>query len=554
MEQDFSVYEKLLIAITVCILTINVYVASLFIRKPSLRQNSSLLLLSLTMADLFTGFVTVPLIIAPKAIKALDFETAKFFFIFGDIATVLSASLTIMSLCAVTADRYARLCHPMKHLILVRRNRIIALFCFIWIIAFGFAFIPLSWLYAVLKPNPSQETKEMCNKMDTEYSIAGAALFAIPIIGLTIAFLRMFYAIRKLGSDEQQLSIERDQEERRRIRERKAIVLFGSMFILFVVCWVPWITLRPFVLTAAFDEIPKDLLDTLVVIRFLTSVLNPVLYTLHEQSFYRALITDKNRLVMCCKLGRQRQRSTSIDSATKFALYRFNRKGTFTSTLKSQDDADNATSFMPNPMVTKNGLLHPGHVDIPDSNSSQAAEFNTRKDDLPTLTLRVPQMGNLQKEETDIIASDKPSTSAKSSAENIDSLKIEFNSTRKNLNICENEDGAFQAGGKQRKEVPLQGKRIGDLFGNTGGRKEIKSGNEDVGLMKKESIEEPLLSSKREGPAETVPMLKRNNYKQKDNCVNSSHMRALDSKDETRQLLNTSFIAKVFNANNIDVK
>ena len=547
MEQELNIYEKLLIAITVCILTINVYVASLFIRKPSLRQNSSLLLLSLTMADLFTGFVTVPLNIAVKPIKALGFQTAKFFFIFADIATVVSASLTILSLCAVTADRYARLCYPMKHLILVRRNRIVALFCFIWITAFGFAFIPLSWLYKVLQPNPSKETQEMVNNMDTKYSIAGAVLFAIPIIGLTIAFVRMFYAIRKLGSDEQRLSIERDQEERRRIRERKAIVLFGSMFILFAFCWVPWITLRPFVLTPAFDEIPKDLLNILVVIRFLTSVLNPVLYTLHEQNFYRALIADKDRIVLCCKLGRQRQRSGSMDSTTKFALYRFNRRGTFTSTVKSQDDPDNITPFTPSPMVTKNGLLHPGHADIPDHNGSNESEFNTKQDDLPTLTLLVPSNGSLQKEKTGLITSDKPSTSAKSSAENVDGLKIEFNSARKNLNTCDEKDGS-----KQHKEVTLHGKRSGDLFGNTGGRKEIESGNDDVELINEENIEEPLLASKREEHEETV--LKQSIYKQKENCGKSNHTMPFGIKTETRQLLKTSFIAKVFNADNINVK
>lgn len=358
----FTVYESLLIPIAVCIVIINIYVTSLFIRKRSLRKSSSLLLFSLTMADLFTGTVTVPLLIASTPLQKLNFEKFKIVFILGDVATVMSASLIIMSLCAVTADRYFRLCHPIKHMILTRRNRVLTLFCAIWSIAIIYSLIPFSWLYQVLKRNPSLGTYARVDELDTRYSIVGAAIFAVPVCGLTIAFARMFYAIHKLGCHEQRLSTDTSHEQRRQKRERKAIIVFSLMFVLFIICWAPWILLRPFAMNAAFNEIPVALLNALMLIRFLTAIFNPLLYTFHEHDFHRALITDKDAIVsrLMCNERRRRSASGATESFYKLTLLRSSRKGTFTSMQKSQENAEQATQlYVPSPIIVRNGRLHP---------------------------------------------------------------------------------------------------------------------------------------------------------------------------------------------------
>ena len=539
MDKEFNIYEKLLITIATGIIIINIYVTSLFVRKPSLRKNSSLLLFSLTMADLFTGFVTVPLITAAKPAKP---PYAVFLHIFGDIATVLSASLTIMSLCAVTADRYVRLCYPMKHMMVVRRKRIVALFIFIWIVAFVYALIPLSWLYRVLKANSSNATYKAVDKMDTRYSIIGAALFAIPILGLTMAFLRMFYAIRKLGQDEQRISLEMGQEERRRKRERKAIVLFGSMFSLFIICWVPWITLRPFVSTAVFAEIPEVLLNILVVTRFLSSLLNPVLYTLHEQNFYRALIADKDRLVMYLKGARGRHRSTSGDSGNKLPLYHYSRKGTLVSSLKSQDCAENTTSFIPSPFPIRKNACHNGN------SSSTGHKANGVEDDLPNLPLCVQPKNTSYAREPNPIAWNRPITSTNDFGE--DGLK--FSNQGRNF-----DDGKTKFDETSRGEI-TQCQR--DIFDEKGSEyfgvklDEIETINRNLKSKAYHNINEPVSLPYRDEVVETRPMLQQDNHERFDEPSFEPGWGDItfNKKNQTKKLLKTSLIGKIFNANDLD--
>lgn len=357
-DVKFSVYEYALMAITGFIIMINGYILSLFIRKATLRRNSSLLLLSLTLADLFTGIVTVPLIIASTPLRMLDFEAYKLVFIFGDITAVISAALTISNLCAVTADRYIRLCYPIKHMILVRKKTVVTMICAIWIIAISYSFVPFIWLHEILEANPSEETYMRIDRLDTRYTIASAIICAIPICGLTIAFARMFYAIHTLGIHEQQLSADATLKRLRRRRERKAIILFSLMFVLFMICWVPWILLRPFATEKVFDKIPPQILNTIMIIRFLTSILNPLLYTLHEHDFHRALIGDIETVVPCrkCSNGRHKGASYGNDSLHKLTVLRPGRKGTDTFTLKSQENTENEASFVPSPII-----VHSGH-------------------------------------------------------------------------------------------------------------------------------------------------------------------------------------------------
>ena len=538
MGQGFNIYTNLLITIAACIVTINIYVTSLFVRKPSLRRNSSLLLFSLTMADLFTGLVTVPLIIAGKPSNALN---ARFLHIFGDIATVLSASLTIMSLCAVIADRYVRLCYPMEHVMLVSRKRIVMIFCSIWIIAFIYALIPLSWLHRVLKPYPSEQTYEEVDKMDTHYSIVGAALFAIPILGLTMAFIHMYYAIRKLGRNEQRFGRELCQEERRHKRERKAIVLFGSMFGLFLICWVPWITMRPFALMPVFLEIPDDLLHILMVTRFLSSLLNPVLYTLHERHFYRALIADKDRIVVCLTGARGRHRSTSSDSSSRLPPHQHRRKGTLMSTLKSQDDAENTTRIMPSPFPIRNQRINISHNGIQDNNNSTEHKANGVEDDLPNLPLWMPPK-NSYAGGADPIAWNRPTTT-----KDFGEAGLGLSSRGRNL-----EDGNGKIDGTSRAEITRSQREFSDEKSNNVFDTKMDEINRNLKSGKYNKVNEALLLPYGDDMTETRPMLQENNNESFDEPRFGPGQGDVkfDTTNPTK-LLKTSIMGNIFNANDL---
>ena len=576
---EFTVYEHILIVIAVCIIFINVYVTTLFVRKPMLRQTSSLLLFSLTMADLFTGIVTVPLIIASRPLRILGFEKFKIVFILGDAATVMSSSLIIMSLCAVTADRYVRLCYPIKHMVIVRRMRVVALFCFIWITALCYALIPLSWLHKILERNPSAETYTAVDIMDTRYAIASAALFAIPVIGMTLAFARMFYAIHKLGCHEQRLMTNNSQEQRRRKRERKAIIIFTLMFVLFMICWAPWILLRPFVSHEVFAKIPEGLLNTMMLIRFLTSIFNPLLYTLHEHDFHRALIADKDDFLSCILCGRNKRRSSSgtTESFFKLTLLRSSRRGTFNSAQKAQEDADKVTPFVPSPILVRNGHLHPGHVgdQLYSSFYDSPAELRNNfqpysgpyesatvqhqssekgfKDDephTPLLSLPVPPISQIGKGDT-TISWEIPRAPTEGEMEQTDDLVQRLSYRHKNFrSTYDNVDDVNLGDGDSNR------------LGNWTGKNKIGSIEKNSRTThNQENIQgEPLQTLTQEGNGRKAACADAEigfyGEKQSESESNygTNHSAKDGRKKQTKKLLQTSFIGRLFDAENLDLK
>ncbi|XP_065052634.1 5-hydroxytryptamine receptor 1D-like [Rhopilema esculentum] len=401
-----NLYDYILIAIAVCIVIMNSYVVSVFLRKKNLRRNSSLLLLSLALADLFTGLVTVPLIIAGTVLRQIDFNRFIIVFLLGDVATVLSASLTILSLCAITMDRYARLCFPVRHFVLLQRQRVITVFCMIWVVAISYSLIPFAWLHMILQDNPSEETYEAVISHDTRYATAGAIIFIVPVLGLTAAFTHMFYAIQKLGSNERRRSIRQYEESLRRKRERKAVIIFVLMFAAFVICWAPWIILRPFS-DDVFSKIPVHFLNVAMLIRFLTSIFNPLMYTLQEAEFSRAFMLDKNILVAFFRCQSYNSRrgtfSGETDSFYKRSFLKSSGKG---SSIQKDESHHEPANIVYSPVV-HNGHLHPGDLQRENIKLQSLKQREVENDQnlldfpyegtklLPQLVLREPSLVNI---------------------------------------------------------------------------------------------------------------------------------------------------------------
>ena len=401
-----NLYDYILIAIAACIVIMNSYVVSVFFRKKNLRRNSSLLLLSLALADLFTGLVTVPLIIAGTALRQIDFHQFIIVFLLGDVATVLSASLTILSLCAITMDRYARLCFPVRHFVLLQRQRVITVFCMIWVVAISYSLIPFAWLYMILQDNPSEETYKTVISHDTRYATAGAIIFIVPVLGLTAAFMHMFYAIQKLGSNERRRSTGKYEESLRRKRERKAVIIFVLMFAAFVICWAPWIILRPFS-DDVFSKIPVHFLNVVMLIRFLTSIFNPLMYTLQEAEFSRAFMLDKNILVAFFRCQSYNSRrgtfSGETDSFYKRSFLKSSGKG---SSIHKDESHHEPGNFVYSPAV-HNGHLHPGDLQRENIKLQSLKQREVENDQnlldfqyegtrlLPQLVLREPSLVNI---------------------------------------------------------------------------------------------------------------------------------------------------------------
>lgn len=101
----------------------------------------------------------------------------------------------------------------------------------------------------------------------------------------------MFVAIKKTRQEMQVIQIGNEPIKAGcSDSEKRCLVIFVTMGILYLVCWCPWFTLA--LIFSLDDQTDSGIYITVshvfVVVRYMTSVLNPVLYTFFKRDFYNA--------------------------------------------------------------------------------------------------------------------------------------------------------------------------------------------------------------------------------------------------------------------------
>lgn len=68
----------------------------------------------------------------------------------------------------------------------------------------------------------------------------------------------------------------------------RPLMIFVSMAALFAICWFPYFALELYLLFAS-TPIPKHVIDLLIAIRYITSIVHPLLYTIIKRDFTAAV-------------------------------------------------------------------------------------------------------------------------------------------------------------------------------------------------------------------------------------------------------------------------
>ena len=332
--QGKEVFHVLLLIIASLIVIVNIYVLSLFIRNRGIRKNkSNILLISLAVADLLSGSVNIPFLVASEMAHSNRDPNYMEMIITADFATVACSAVTMLCMCNIVADRYLAICHPMTYASVVSRRRIFILIFFTWCFPLLVTLLRLWWIFPMLQGNTPSAIKNAVNS-DHGYYITGCCLYFILIVLLLMIFMRMYIAIQRLGKHEERFVVINEASVSLK-REIKAVILFAIMYFAFLFCWTPMVVLRLVSTTdiVIFYQIPHSVVHSMPIIRFLTSILNPLIYTFHKYDIYRAAAADfrnlslkvNNRFQILCtgyvrarspKLSRPKSRATEVSYAT----------------------------------------------------------------------------------------------------------------------------------------------------------------------------------------------------------------------------------------------
>ncbi|XP_066562501.1 5-hydroxytryptamine receptor 2A-like [Amia ocellicauda] len=311
-----------LLTIIVIILTIagNILVILAVSLEKKLQNATNYFLMSLAIADMLLGFLVMPvsmLTILYGYIWPLPSILCPIW-IYLD---VLFSTASIMHLCAISLDRYIAIRNPIHHSRFNSRTKAFMKIIAVWTISVGISMpVPVFGLQ-----DPSKVFKDgSCFLTDDKFVLVGSFVaFFIPLTIMVVTYFLTIHALQNEATmclDElvpktrwtsfsflQQSSLSSEKLFRRSLsretglygrrsmqsisNEQKASKVLGIVFFLFVVMWCP------FFITNVLAVICKDtcdpdiiggLLNVFVWIGYLSSAVNPLVYTLFNKTYRSA--------------------------------------------------------------------------------------------------------------------------------------------------------------------------------------------------------------------------------------------------------------------------
>ena len=277
------IYEVLPIAVVIVI--VNSMVFYLIVKSKRLRTPTNFLLLSLAVCDFMTGFICIPLfiIVAVQVIKSPETHAhiANFNVVFNNCMAI-SAAYHIL---AITLERYFCITRPFVHRQFTKKSMLkVALL--VWFVTAVTGFMPYAWF--------SLQLTDIITYRKTQVGyVVFCLIFVFLVPCILIVFLQtvMFKAIAKSGGDGLTAS---KSAQRKARNEKKCLLIFALMAFIYVICWLPWFVLYLcfsfwFPLSPETLEGLSNLSQGVVIFRYITSIVNPLLYTFFKKDFLEAV-------------------------------------------------------------------------------------------------------------------------------------------------------------------------------------------------------------------------------------------------------------------------
>ena len=283
----FIIKEVHYIVLAVLIVAVNLFVIVTVWRKRILHKWQNYLLVSLACSDLSTGLFGLPLSLLCTLAKSPS--TGCILCSVAYTFTKFLSISTILHLLTVTYERFMYIVYPFHHERLSAKHlRFKLLLAGIWFMSFAVALVPFTWL----KPEKCL-SKDNAEQWLLYTLITLVIFFVIPMFLFVFAFVSMYMVARHHSRRQERLMqrLRRSDTKPNHTyqKEVKVAVIFAFMWAAFVVCWAPYFVVNIIEELEVEVKLPDRLFDATDVLRFLTSLLNPVLYSVFKKDFCQAV-------------------------------------------------------------------------------------------------------------------------------------------------------------------------------------------------------------------------------------------------------------------------
>lgn len=293
---DYRIIAEVL-PLAVLIALVNSVVFYLFIKEKRLRkQPTNHLLLSLAVCDLMNGVLNIPIFLIRTFSSPEKISLGFFVVVLHNMVLVL----VVYHILTITLDRYCAITRPFRHRQVTKKSTL-KIILGTWMVGILIAFLPLTWWWEFLSSGGAI-LENTTLKIQAGYTVVCIILvFLFPYISITYLQVAIF---RKINQGAYNLAIADGKADHRNSfihggnvhNMRRCLIIFAVMALVNLVCWFPWYTLS--IINSLWFSISEEMRTALMqcshaflIIRYLTSIANPVLYILFKRDFKKALKT-----------------------------------------------------------------------------------------------------------------------------------------------------------------------------------------------------------------------------------------------------------------------
>lgn len=278
-----------LVPIAVLIVITNGLVFLLFGKLRSLRTPANYLLLSLAMSDVMTGLINIPLFCVLSTLDDQTLDKMNSVYCASEVFhNVISCSVAY-HITAITAEKYLAVVNPFGRFLMTKKT-VVKILSTVWLWSVFLGAIPASWWSAWWNGERRALYLQTGNNI---FSLV--VVFVIPYMFILYAYFIMFKAVSCKNRFKKSLDRKDPRAFKRASNEKKCLIILLTMAIAFAICWIPWFTLRLIFSLAYIGWIDGEDLaymehvsHAFIIIRYLSSAINPLLYTFFKQDFWNA--------------------------------------------------------------------------------------------------------------------------------------------------------------------------------------------------------------------------------------------------------------------------
>ena len=163
---------------------------------------------------------------------------------------------------------------------------------FIWILSSTTALVQLSWMDPVHHDIYQEITPDVIKK-ENIYDVTSLLVFFLaPLVCMMFMYAKIFLEVsRQIDLVQKQSTPGWEKAKEMKYTERKVVIIFAVMLLVFIVGWLPYFIIR----LHHPKDVPHLAIYISIWLRYLTSFLNPCMYVFGKRDFRTALKCRKTQ-------------------------------------------------------------------------------------------------------------------------------------------------------------------------------------------------------------------------------------------------------------------